>query len=217
MRAAGWSLVSPRRAAGGPAAHDEDRRLVARMLAGDEAAVDSFGERYGAALYRFAAARLGAERDLVRDIVQTTFAKALARIDSYRGEAALLTWLCACCRNEILMHRRRTRTSPTAVEPTLLEEIPDGARDANAEVVLLDEERAERVHVTLDSLPEHYARALEWKYVDHLPVETVAARLGLGLKAAESLLGRARRSFRNTFEDHDRGGAVAVSGGRSEP
>ena len=172
------------------------------MLAGDAPALDAFGERFGTAVYRFAAARLGGDRDLTRDIVQTTFAKALARIDSYRGEAALLTWLCACCRNEILMHRRRAPAAPTAVE--VLAAVPDTARDANAEVVLLDEERAERVHVTLDSLPEHYARALEWKYVDQLPVEAIAARLGLGLKAAESLLTRARRSFRTTFEDYGR-------------
>jgi RNA polymerase sigma-70 factor, ECF subfamily len=195
-----------------PSEHEADRRLVQRMLAGDGAALDAFGERYGAAVYRFAAARLGGDRELTRDIVQTTFAKALAHIESYRGEAALLTWLCACCRNEILMHRRRSPAA-TSVEPAVLAAVPDAARDANAEVVLLDEERAERVHLTLDALPEHYARALEWKYVDHLPVEAIAARLGLGLKAAESLLTRARRSFRSTFDDYGRGGVFAASRG----
>ena len=190
--------------------------MVQRMLAGDGEARDAFGERYGAAVYRFAARRLGGDRDLTRDIVQTTFTKALARLDTYRGEAALLTWLCACCRNEILMHRRRSPAAE-AVEPAVLAAVPDTARQANAEVVLLDEERAERVHLTLDSLPAHYARALEWKYVDHLAVETIAARLGLGLKAAESLLGRARRSFRDTFADYARGGAAAPVRPASEP
>jgi RNA polymerase sigma-70 factor, ECF subfamily len=228
MSVAGWSLVSRRRTdrrrASPPAAHEDDRELVARMLAGDEAAVDSFGERFGAAVYRFAVARLGGERDVARDVVQTTFAKALARLDSYRGEAALLTWLCSCCRNEVLMHRRRAQSGirATTVEPTLLEAVPDATREANAEAVLLDEERSERVHLTLDSLPEHYAQALEWKYVDQLPVETIAERLGLGLKAAESLLVRARRSFRNTFENFARGtpgtaGAVRAGTVGSEP
>ena len=181
------------------------------MLAGDGEALDAFGERYGAAVYRFAASRLSGDRDLTRDIVQTTFAKTLARLDSYRGEAALLTWLLGC-RNEILMHRRRAPAA-TAVEPAVLAAVPDAARNANAEVVLLDEERAERVHLTLDSLPAHYAQALEWKYVDHLPVEAVAARLGLGLKAAESLLVRARRSFRLTFEDYGRRASHERRGG----
>ncbi len=220
MRAAGWSLASLREDAASPAAppaHDEDRVLVARMLAGDGQALESFGERYGAALYRFAASRLGGDRELVRDIVQTTLTKALAHLDSYRGEAALLTWLCSCCRNEILMHRRRAGSRVTAVEPEVLEAMPDIGRHADAEATLLDKERAERVHLTLDSLPERYAEVLEWKYVDHLPVETIAARLGLGLKAAESLLSRARRSFRNTFEDYTRDASGAAGGERARP
>lgn len=219
MHAAGWSLASSRGTdaqSPAPPAHDEDRLLVARMLAGDDDAVESFGERYGTALYRFAASRLGGDRDLVRDIVQTTLTKALARLDSYRGEAALLTWLCSCCRNEILMHRRRGGRI-TAVEPEVLAAVPDSTRHADAEATLLDKERAERVHVTLDSLPERYAEVLEWKYVDHLPVETIAVRLGLGLKAAESLLSRARRSFRQTFEDHARDVAGATGDGRARP
>jgi RNA polymerase sigma-70 factor (ECF subfamily) len=210
MRATDWSLAARRGGDPPPSAHEEDRVLVARMLAGDGEAVESFGERYGTALHRFAASRLGADRDLTRDIVQTTLTKALARLDSYRGEAALLTWLCSCCRNEILMHRRRAGVRVTVVEPEVLAAVPDARPHTDAEGMLLDKERAERVHLTLDSLPERYAEVLEWKYVDHLPVETIAARLGLGLKAAESLLGRARRSFRNTFEDHARDAATAA-------
>jgi RNA polymerase sigma-70 factor (ECF subfamily) len=204
-------MVQPRVAA------DEDLRLVGRMLAGDEVAVESFGERYGAALYRFAAARLGGDRELVRDLVQTTIAKALAGLDSYRGEAALLTWLCACCRNEILMHHRRARTAAATVEPAALAALPDAAPEADVEATLLAKERAERVHLTLDSLPAHYAHALEWKYVDHLPVDAIAARLGLGLKAAESLLVRARRSFRDTFEDLARDAAATAGAERTRP
>ena len=116
------------------------------------------------------------------------------------------------------MHRRRAHSGIRAatVGPALLEAVPDAAREANAEAVLLDEERSERVHLTLDSLPQHYAQALEWKYVDQLPVETIAARLGLGLKAAESLLVRARRSFRNTFEDFAHQTASAAGAERAK-
>ena len=45
----------------------------------------------------------------------------------------------------------------------------------------------------------HYADALEWKYIDEIPVQEIAARLGLGAKAAESLLTRARHAFRDAF------------------
>jgi DNA-directed RNA polymerase specialized sigma24 family protein len=58
------------------------------------------------------------------------------------------------------------------------------------------------VQVTLDALPRRYGDALEWKYVLGLSVEEIAERLGLGPKAAESLLSRARQAFREGFAAH---------------
>jgi RNA polymerase sigma-70 factor (ECF subfamily) len=180
--------------------HAEDRDLVERMLGGEEAAFSSFVERYSKALYRFALARVDGDREQARETVQTAITKALQRLDSYRGEASLLTWLCACCRNEILMQRRRRSTGPLEVE------LDDDLRPAvgsavartpeDPESVLLRRETATRVHMTLDLLLPRYAQALEWKYVDRLPVDEIATRLGLKLKAAESLLVRAREAFR---------------------
>jgi DNA-directed RNA polymerase specialized sigma24 family protein len=56
--------------------------------------------------------------------------------------------------------------------------------------------------VALDHLSPHYGeegQALEWKYLDGLSVKEIAARLRLAPKAAESLLTRARRAFRDGF------------------
>ena len=55
------------------------------------------------------------------------------------------------------------------------------------------------VEATLDSLPGHYGEVLEWKYIDGLSVNEIAARLDLGQKAAESLLTRAREAFRDAI------------------
>ena len=51
------------------------------------------------------------------------------------------------------------------------------------------------VQATVDALPEHYGEVLEWKYVDGHTVKEIAGRLGVGFKAAESLLTRARSAF----------------------
>lgn len=199
--------------------HDEDLALVRRMLAGDERAFDAFAERYTRALYRFARARLRGDRELTREIAQTTLCKAMAKLDTYRGEASLFTWLCACCRNEILMHLRSRRSAPEEVELEDGVEPAAGSRTGRsaagrpeAEVALLEREAADRVHLALDLLPGHYARALEWKYLESLPVREVAARLGLEPKAAESLLTRARQAFRSAYEDlRGRGAALAAA------
>jgi DNA-directed RNA polymerase specialized sigma24 family protein len=58
---------------------------------------------------------------------------------------------------------------------------------------------ASLVQRVLDHLPSHYASVLEWKYIDDIPVQEIGTRLGLGAKAAESLLTRARAAFREGF------------------
>lgn len=199
--------------------HSEDLALAGRMLAGDAEAFESFAERYTRALYRFALSRLAGDRELTREIAQTTMCKALAKLDSYRGDASLFTWLCACCRNEILMHFRGRRSAPEEVELAEGTEpapgfTPAGPSDGrkSAEVTLLEREAAERVHLALDLLPAHYARALEWKYLESLPVRDIAARLGLQPKAAESLLTRARQAFRAAYESLRAGRAAFAAG-----
>ncbi len=171
-----------------------------RMVAGDEAAFETFCDDYIPAVYRFARRRLGGDAELSREIVQSTVCKAIAGLRSFRGKAALTTWLCACCRNEIAAHFRRHSRPIREVELNN-EEVESGGAAHHAppdgpELHLLRKESAELVHEALDALPPHYGRALEWKYLEGVSVKEIAERLGLGPKAAESLLTRARKSFR---------------------
>lgn len=173
----------------------EEKALIERMLAGDEAAMEELADEYFPPLYRFALARLGGDTELAREVVQTTVCKALAKLETFRGEAPLLAWLCACCRNEIRMSfRARKRLKTVELEEDLASEgdLPEGA--------LARKEKVRHVHAALDLLPPRYARALEWKYVERLPVKEIAERLRLGAKAAESLLTRARQAFREGYE-----------------
>lgn len=73
------------------------------------------------------------------------------------------------------------------------------ADDAGPEDALRHKEVTRLVHLTLDHLPPHYGRALEWKYLQGLPVHEIARRLETSPKAAESVLTRAREAFRKGF------------------
>ena len=55
------------------------------------------------------------------------------------------------------------------------------------------------VEATLDALPGRYGEALEWKYIDGLSVREIAGRLSISEKATESVLTRARESFREAI------------------
>jgi RNA polymerase sigma-70 factor, ECF subfamily len=183
-------------------ARREELELVRRMLAGDVAAKNEFADGYFPGLYRFARSRLRGDAELARDIVQTTACKVLGKLSSYRGDAPLFTFLCACCRNEIAMHfRHRTRFPELALEDEGSPiEVAVGSSAESPERNAEMRESAAQVHVALDRLPPRYQSVLEWKYLDGLPVVEIAARLGVGQKAAESLLTRARAAFREAFD-----------------
>jgi RNA polymerase sigma-70 factor (ECF subfamily) len=182
-----------------------DRALARRLIAGDQSAFEQFFADYFPRVYRFARARLGGSEDAAEEVVQTTLIKALAKIHTYRGEAALLTWLCTFCRHEIAAWHERTGRTP---EVALDADGQDACAVLDA-LALLSQDDPERaldrsqlcqlVHATLDLLPPRYGDALEWKYIEGLSVEEIAGRFGLGYKAAESLLTRARQAFREGF------------------
>jgi len=183
-----------------------DRAVARRILGGDEEAFRELFDRFFPRLYRFALARTDGDRELAQDIVQQTFCNAIDRLDSYRGEAALYTWFCQICRNALTDHFRRDGRVPGRV--VLLEDLPNAravleslaAPAADQPDVGAWREQLHRiVEATLDALPGRYGEALEWKYIDGLSVREIGERLKLSEKAAESLLSRARESFRDAI------------------
>jgi len=84
-----------------------DVDLIARWKAGDERAATALVERHAPALARFAAS-LG-ERADVEEVVQDTFVRAFASIESFRADSALRTWLFTIERRLILDRRRSER------------------------------------------------------------------------------------------------------------
>lgn len=182
-----------------------DLTLVRRVLVGDEAAFEEFFELYFPRLYRFVLRRVDGNADATEEIVQRALIRALDRLHSYRGEAALLTWLCALCRREIATwHEGTTRLrevslSDDRVEMRVALDALAGADAEDPEAALDRRELSGLVQLTLDHLPGRYGDVLEWKYIQELSVEEIAGRLGVGYKAAESLLTRARVAFRDGF------------------
>src|SRR5687767_8767918 len=84
-----------------------DAGLIARWKAGDERAASELVARHAGALARFASS-LG-ERDEIEELVQDTFVRAFASLDSFRGDSSLRTWLFTILRNLRLDRRRAER------------------------------------------------------------------------------------------------------------
>lgn len=84
-----------------------DEALVARWRAGDQRAATALVERHAQPLARFAMT-LGA-RGEAEELVQDTFVRAFASLDSFRGESSLRTWLFTIERRLFLDRRRAER------------------------------------------------------------------------------------------------------------
>ncbi len=184
----------------------DDHETVKRLLGGDEAAFKELFDSFFPKLYRYALARLDGQHDEAVEVVQETFCKAFEHLDTWRGEGSLQGWMYRILRNNIIDYaRRRDRELPTislledqgAVQ-RILDTLAAGESEqpealaARADVMRL-------IQATLDRLPGHYGDVLEWKYVDGLSVKSIAERLDIGPKAAESLLTRARVAFRKAM------------------
>ena len=185
-----------------------DLATARAILAGDEAAFRSTFDTYFPRLYRFALARTAGNEDAAQEIVQQTFCKAIERLETYRGEASLYAWFCQVCRNTLIDSARRVGRQ--GIHITLLEETGEirAILDTlSAPSATEPDNQAGRMEIlrliqaTMDALPERYGDVLEWKYIDGLSVDEIAGRLGVGSKAAESTLTRARAAFRRAVED----------------
>ncbi len=182
-----------------------DRSLASRVAAGDQAAFDGFFREYFPRLFRFTLSRVDNNEELAEEIVQRTMCIVVRKMGSYRGEALLFTWLCQICRNEtnaIFRKRKMERREDIPIEDhpavqAALESV--AADDYRPESARRREEISHFVTVTLEHLPTKYATALEMKYVQGNSVAEIATRLGVGEKAAESVLSRARLAFKERF------------------
>lgn len=180
----------------------QDRELIRRMRRGDERAFDEFFDAYYPRLFRFAAARVRLA-DAAEDIAQATLVLAIRKAGTWRGEAALFTWLCTLCRHEISAYCRRHDYR----EVTMLDDIPEVRAQLEALAVRMEgpqqdlerQDLARLVQLTLDYLPARYGDVLEWKYLQGLSMREIAERLHTTTKAVESLLTRARDAFRDGF------------------
>lgn len=186
--------------------HMDDKRLVKQLLANDERAFERFFDENFSRLYRFALARLANDPEATKEVVQLVLTKATRNLKSYRGEAALFTWMCAICRNEIsdwMVKQGRYRE-----HIVLAEDYPEiqAAVDSfqvpqadNPERQYQRLEMVRMIQVALDRLPPKYGDVLEWMYIDGHSVKEIAARLSMGQEATQSLLARAKKAFGDVY------------------
>ena len=188
--------------------YEGDQKLVAGMLEGDQRAFDLFFDTYASRLEAFVARRSQLSRDCLQDVVQISLIKAVRNLHSFRGECALFTWLCKIGRNELSNCRRSAaqRAGHDSVDSMMT--VRDAVMELHAapedepDALMESKQGRDDVRRILNSLPQRFSLALEYKYGDDLSVEQIGEILGLTTIAAQSILARARVAFRDRWNAH---------------
>ena len=175
------------------AADAEDRRLVAGVRDGDQAALGALYERHGASAYGLAR-RVLADETLAQDVVQEVFLTVWRdpeRYDEQRG--AFATWLLTVTHHRAVDAVRREealRRRQTAAE---LLEVWQSPRDAVDDAVWTGL-RGERVRAALVDLPPPQREALALAYFGGYTQREIAGLTGapLGTVKTRMLAGMRR-------------------------
>jgi RNA polymerase sigma-70 factor (ECF subfamily) len=157
------------------------------------------------ALYRVAR-RLTGRDDDAEDLVQETYARALAGWSSFTADSNLRAWLFRILRNAYVDSYRRARTNPVRVNAT--EELPvvdsPSAREplrGDAELERLRGAVAADIETALACLPDD-ARAIILLDLEGFSGDELAEVFGCAVGTVKSRLSRARQVLRELLQDY---------------
>lgn len=189
---------------------DDDVVLMRRIAEGDEAAFRTLMRRHLAAAVRTAVRILGSA-DRADDAAQEAFIRVWKHAPDWRPpedgvDAAnrrlgkFSTWFYRILLNLCLDEKRK---KPFAA----LDDAPEQAADARLqpEELLAQRELAQRVRQALDTLPERQRAAFVLCFYEGFSNQEAADAMGIGIKALEALLVRARRSLRDLLQGEKMG------------
>lgn len=193
--------------------HVEQQRLITRLKAKDEAALDTLMASYGGKVYGLSLRMTGSHHD-AQEVCQDVFLAVFEKIGAFRGDAKLSSWIYRITANAALMKLRKRpkiRALPLEEElgPAMTEEgmiaepvadwsrLPDNEAERN--------ELTARLAQAVEQLPPEYRAAFVLRDVEGLPAEEASQVLEISVAALKSRLHRARLFLRKQLADYATG------------
>ena len=172
---------------------EDDRRMAQGLLCGDKKALREFYRNCHPRLLAFVSGRVKRVED-AEEIVQDSFLGLLDSLPLFSFRSSLWTFLVSIAKHEVADYYRRLYAKRAIKYVPFVDQI-------YTEPVYSANETVELFYKALKKVSIAERDLLLWKYEDKLSVKEIAARLGVGVKAAESKLFRARKSFRSAYAE----------------
>lgn len=181
------------------AQYPTDRQLIEQLRepATRRAAFEAMVAKYSSRLY-WQIRHIVTFHDDADDILQNTFVKAWLAMDTFRGDAALSTWLYRIAANESMTHiqQRRDNVSLDGEEANLAETLESDP--------YFDGDETERMlQQALDTLPPKQRQVFTLRYYDQMKYEDMAELLQTSvgaLKASYHIAAKKIEDFFNTLD-----------------
>jgi len=174
----------------------EDAERIARVARGDLDAYRQLFQRHYPRVFAFVQRRL---RDPVatEDVVVEVFYELWRSAGRFRGESRPSTFLCGIAHFKCMSAiRARSRSKRSAVVPTEHEELARHADPDDLTASLESRDEMRQVRAALGSLPAGQREVVEMAFVDGLPYEEIATRLGVAEGTVKTRVARARAQLR---------------------
>ncbi len=199
--------------AGGTANEPDDGILVERARHGDERAIRSLIARHNRRLFRVARAVIRNDAE-AEDIVQETYVRAFTRLDSFRGEARLSTWLTRIALNEALgrLRKRRPHASLDELDTLSADDRPLAVAAGFSNTIETPEAETVRnqtrgmLEDVVDRLPDPLRIVLVLRDIEGLSTEETAEQLSIRAETVKTRLHRARKFVRAKIEERTKAG-----------
>jgi RNA polymerase sigma-70 factor (ECF subfamily) len=186
----------------------EDRRLIARLQARDEAAVHELAERYGPRIYQLALRQMKNPED-AEEVTQDVLLKVYRKIGAFRGDSALSSWIYRITFNTAMSRLRSSKLERAAQHRERARADQDETRQASLQVAdwshMPDEEllRAQlrrAVMAAIQDLPEIYRVPVVLRDIEGLTTEEASSRLHVKDQTLKSRLHRGRLLLRERLQ-----------------
>lgn len=185
----------------------DEAALVALARSGRRAAFAQLMRRCNQRLFRVARGVMHDDSE-AEDVVQAAYVQAFEHLDTFRGEAAVLTWLTRIVLNEAHMRLRARRpvVGIEAIDAAQQEggrvlAFPNRAGTEDPAAAASRREIRALLERAIDDLPEAFRLVFMMREIEECSVEETATSLGLRPETVKTRLHRARRQLRASLHD----------------
>lgn len=192
-----------------------ERALIERLRAGDESAVSDLASEYGSRIYQLAFRYMKNGED-AEEVAQDVLLKVYQKIDAFRGDAALSSWIYRITFNTAMSRLRNSKfRRPAEVQSTewvsddgetrtpASHDIADWGSLADDEV--LRGQMRRRLVQALGKLPTIYRTPVVLRDIQGLSTEEASAILRVKTQTLKSRLHRGRLILRDRLAEFSGG------------